>query len=71
MKERVNSVCQTESVVLDLKAKRRPRFKAGSELSAKVNLVAVELNEETIDDTEIFELKLELQFERCVQEECA
>ena len=67
----MNNVCQAENLVLDIKAKKSPRFKAGSELSSKVNLVAIELNEETTEDAELFELKLELKFKRCVLDECA
>ena len=70
MEEKVNNVCQTENLVMDIKAKRSPRFKAGSDLSGKVNMVAIHLNEESTEDAELFELKMELKFERCVQEEC-
>lgn len=68
--EKVASECQNESLDLMIKARRAPRFKAGSELSAKVNRVVVDLNEETTDDAELFELKLELWFERCAHIEC-
>lgn len=71
MEKRVKNDCQTEGLILDLKTRRSPRFKAGSDLSTKVNLVSIDLNEEVTEHAELFELKLEVKFERCVQEECA
>lgn len=49
------------SYEVEVKASRRPRFKAGSELSGKVNLVAVDVTEECTADEHLFELKLEIE----------
>lgn len=64
------SECEKESLDLMIKARRAPRFKAGADLSKKVNRVVVDLNEETTDDAELFELKLELWFEHCAHIVC-
>lgn len=57
--------CVNEDMTIELKASKRPRFKAGSELSSKVNLVAIEVNQETTDESEILELRLVLNSEIC------
>ncbi len=58
---------QTEVIV---KSRRRPRFKAGSDLSTKVNRVAVEVNEESLQDHELIEVKIHLLREECEKSKC-
>ena len=45
------------------KMKKRPAFKAGAELSSKVNLVSIDVNEDVIEDSEIFEMNINIQKE--------
>ncbi|MBD3638032.1 MAG: hypothetical protein HUJ25_11825 [Crocinitomicaceae bacterium] len=42
------------------KATKKPRFKAGSELSAKVNLVDINLNQESTEEMESIEVKVKV-----------
>lgn len=42
-----------------VKVKKSPRFKAGSDLSSKVNLVAIDLIEECTEEECMFEFKLQ------------
>lgn len=57
--------CVSEDLTIELKASKRPRFKAGADLSNKVNLVAIDINQEANEDTETLELKLVLNSEIC------
>lgn len=52
---------QNEKLEILVKASRRPRFKAGSELSGKVNLAAIDVTEECSKEEYNFELKLQLE----------
>ena len=61
---------QSETEVV-LNMRRRPRFKAGSDLSSKVNRVAVEINEDSTEDHEVIELKVQLFREECAKSECS
>ena len=58
--------CSKSDLTVALKTRRRPRFKAGSELSGKVNRVEVEFNEEFTEDSELMEIKINLMSEACV-----
>lgn len=57
--------CDNNSVNNDLtvnvRTQRCPRFKAGSELSGKVNRIDVEVNEDYTGECENFELKIQIQ----------
>lgn len=57
--------CNKSDLTVQVRSKRNPRFKAGSELSGKVNLVAVDFNEEINDEMELIEVKLQLTSESC------
>ena len=57
--------CKKSDLIVEVKTRRRPRFKAGSELSGKVNLVAIDFNEEITEEMEMVELKLQLTSESC------
>jgi hypothetical protein len=56
--------CVTGELMLNVKSKT-PRFKAGAELSNKVNLVDVTFNQEHQGDLLISDLKLHLQMQEC------
>lgn len=57
--------CSKSDLTVALKTRRRPRFKAGSDLSSKVNRVEVEFNENITDDVELMEIKINLISEAC------
>ena len=63
--------CKKSETEIILKTRRRPRFKAGSDLSSKVNRVAVEINEESTEEHEMIELKVQLFREECAKTECS
>lgn len=59
--------CNKSDLTIQLKATRKPRFKAGSDLSSKVNLVKVDFNEELTEEMELIEVKLTLSNQRCTE----
>lgn len=61
--------CANSNLSVSIKTKRRPRFKAGAELSGAVNKVAVDVNEETVDDIDVFEITINLDTTRCAKED--
>ena len=65
-KDNCNETCLNSDLIVNLKATRRPRFKAGAELSGKVNIMDVVVNEEVGEDFEEIEIKLRLTTETCV-----
>ncbi len=66
MSENCNKTCQTNDLMVNLKATRRPRFKAGAELSGRVNIMDVNVDQEIGDDFEAIEIKIRLSTETCV-----
>lgn len=56
---------QSENDILKiaLKKKRKTRFKAGADLTDKVNLVSAEIDEESSEDSESCKIKLKLESE--------
>ena len=58
--------CTNSELEVTLNARRSPRFKAGSDLSSRVNLVAIDFNEEMDETSESVELKIRLSSEACV-----
>lgn len=66
MSENCNKTCQTDDLMVNLKATRRPRFKAGAELSGRVNIMDVHVDQEIRDDFEAIEIKIRLSTETCV-----
>ena len=52
---------QNNDLVVKFGMKRKPAFKAGAELSSKVNLVAIDVNEELIEDSEVFEMNIKIE----------
>lgn len=61
--------CSNSNLTVSIKTKRKPRFKAGAEMSSSVNLVAVDVVEEVIEDTEVFEISIKLDSARCAKED--
>jgi hypothetical protein len=56
--------CATSDLIVNLKTGVR-RFKAGAELSSKVNMVDVNFNQELVGETLVTDLKLHLQVKEC------
>jgi len=66
-----NKKCTSNDLEVQVKATARPvRFKAGAELSGKVNRIAVEVNEDHTEEKESIEVKLVLTRESCVACDC-
>jgi hypothetical protein len=63
--ERVNQNCQNSNLEIEVKAVKRPRFKAGAELSGKVNKIHIDVNQHEMEDAEAIELKLVFFNEVC------
>jgi nucleoid DNA-binding protein len=57
----MKKVCSLNDWKLKLRAKRKPRFKPGSELSDKVNIMNVDINEEMDDEKEQKSILVELE----------
>lgn len=60
-----NENCTKSDLIVNVKTKRAPRFKAGSDLSNRVNHPDVDLHEELTDEHELVEVKLTLSSEWC------
>ncbi len=60
--------CKRNDLTVQVKSSRKSRFKAGSELSGKVNSILVDVLEETADDHELIELKIQFNQEACSKE---
>jgi len=57
--------CKTSDLIIEVKATRKPRFKAGSDLSTKVSRVVVNLHEESMEDHDMVALNVQLFREEC------
>ena len=68
-KENCDKTSLNSDLIVNVKATRRPRFKAGAELSGKVNIMDVVVNEEFGENFEEMEIKLRLTSETCVAED--
>lgn len=66
MSENCNKKCQTNDLMVNVKATRRPRFKAGAELSGSVNIMDVNVDQEIGENFEAIEIKIRLSTETCV-----
>ncbi len=66
MSENCNKTCQTNDLMVNVKATRRPRFKAGAELSGSVNIMDVNVDQEIGENFEAIEIKIRLSTETCV-----
>ena len=61
--------CKKSDLIVNVKARNIGRFKAGAELSGKVNIMNVEVNEEIGDDFQDLEIRLHLSTEVCADAE--
>ena len=66
MTDNCSKTCQTNDLMVNVKATRRPRFKAGAELSGAVNIMDVNVDQEIGEDFEKIEIKIRLTTETCV-----
>ena len=65
-----NQKCTTNDLEVQVKASAPRRFKAGAELSGKVNRISVEVNEDLTEEMESIEVKLVLSRESYVVCDC-
>ena len=56
----------SDDTIIRVKAKKCPRFKAGADLSGKVNIIDVELNEDSTGECESFELNIQIKKKRMI-----
>lgn len=63
-----NSTCKSDQLEVKIRASRNVRFKAGSDLSTKVNRVVVDVNEDSSEDQHITEISIHLFSEDCVKD---
>lgn len=59
-----NATCKNDQLELTIRTKR-VRFKAGADLSGKVNRVAVDMTESVQNDQHITEISIHLITENC------
>lgn len=57
--------CQKNDLIVNLKARNVGRFKAGADLSGKVNLMNVEVTEQHTEEVQEVEIRLHLSSETC------
>lgn len=57
----MNKDCKSNNWLLKLKAKKKPRFKAGSELSDKVNKMSVDIQEEESEISKELDIKMDFE----------
>ena len=62
-----NTNCQNSGLEIEVRTTTRPRFKAGAELSGKVNRMSVDFNEVQTEEYDHFEVKLKLDIEQCAK----
>lgn len=62
--------CTESETQVTISAKNVVRFKAGADLSGKLNRAVVEINEERHEDHDLFEIRIGLFREVCEQSEC-
>jgi hypothetical protein len=63
--------CKNEQLNLTIRASRNARFKAGSDLSTKVNRVVVDVNEDLSDDQHNLVISIHLFAENCKKDQQA
>lgn len=66
-----NTTCKSDQLDLMIRTKRKVRFKAGSDLSDKVNRVAVEVHEDAQNEQQITEISIHLFAEDCTNDQQA
>lgn len=63
--DKTTQTCVNEELDIQVKATRRPRFKAGAELSSKVNLVIIDVDQEQTVDSESITIKVKIESDIC------
>lgn len=66
-----HATCKNDQLQVDIRTMRKNRFKAGAELSSKVNRVAVEVHEDAQGDQQITEISIQLFSEDCIKDQQA
>lgn len=61
----LTKTCFNEDLNIEVKATRRPRFKAGAELSGKVNRISIDVDQDETVDAEKIAIKLIISSEVC------
>lgn len=64
-----NTNCKNEQLNVTIRASRNVRFKAGSDLSTKVNRVVVDVNEDLSDDQHNLVISIHLFAEDCKKDQ--
>lgn len=64
-----NTNCKKEQLNVAIRASRNVRFKAGSDLSTKVNRVVVDVNEDLSDDQYNLVISIHLFAEDCKKDQ--
>ncbi len=57
--------CKKSDLIVNVRKKDVRRFKAGAELSGKVNIMDVDVIEEVNETSELIEVKIKLSSESC------
>ncbi|PKR81762.1 hypothetical protein CW751_00020 [Brumimicrobium salinarum] len=58
--------CLNEEMLVNV-SKRRPKFKAGTELANSVNMVDVDSSKDVTEDSEIIKISIRLTEKTCVE----
>jgi NADPH:quinone reductase-like Zn-dependent oxidoreductase len=61
----MTKTCFTEDLNIEVKATKPTRFKAGAELSGKVNKIGIEVDQNSTVDSDIIAFKLVISSEFC------
>ena len=65
-----NQTCVSDNLEVQISTKNVVRFKAGAELSGKVNKVAVDVSEEVDETSETFGIKITISRSTCTYNPC-
>lgn len=65
-----NQTCVSDNLEVQISTKNVVRFKAGAELSGKVNKVAVDVSEEVDETSETFGIKITISRSACTYNPC-
>lgn len=65
-----NQTCVSDNLEVQISTKNVVRFKAGAELSGKVNKVAVDVSEEVDETSETFGIKIMISRSACTYNPC-
>lgn len=63
--DRLSQTCFNEDLNIEVKATKRPRFKAGAELSGKVNRISIDVDQDETGEAEKIAIKLTISSEVC------